>query len=71
VYYLLQLQYLSRTIDSASRKKCNRSCNLAGHVGRESGAQDSNECHRAPVCQANVSDKVENLIESQRQLLQV
>ena len=70
-HYLLHLQQWYRTSDSVSRKICNRSCDLAGHVGRESGARDSNECHRAPAFRANGSDQVENLIESQRPLLQV
>ena len=69
--YLLHFQHRSRTSASFSRKVCNRPYDLADHVGVESGTRDSNECHRAPACRANGSDKFENLLESQRQLLQV
>ena len=69
--YLLHFQHRSRTSASFSRKVCNRPYDLADHVGVESGTRDSNECHRAPACRANGSDKFENLLESQRPLLQV
>jgi hypothetical protein len=68
--YLLHFQHRHRT-NSFSRKECYRTSDLADHVARESGARDSNECHRAPVCRAHGSDKFENLLESQRPLLQV
>ena len=71
--YLLHFQHRSRTSASLRRKVSNRPYDLADHVqvGVESGTRDSNECHRAPACRANGSDKFENLLESHRQQLQV
>jgi hypothetical protein len=69
--YLLHLQDRWSTLESVRRKKGNRTCDLADHVARESSPRDSDECHRAPAYRANGSDKFENLLESQRPLLQV